>query len=422
MIHSAKGEGNMKFRNSLPIISILLMAVLLTACASESGKAGPAGPAGPPGPIGPQGPAGASSEPGPPGPVAASQYIGDQVCAGCHPDIYQMYSNSGHPWGLNKVAEGQAPAFPFTTLNQPPEGYSWEDILYVIGGFNWKALFVDQQGYVITDAPGQVGNTDFLNQLNYANSWLEKDETWVKFHSGEENKLFTCGSCHTTGYAQIGNQDGKPGITGTWAQDGVRCEACHGPGSLHISDPKNISMKIDRNRELCGECHFGADLETVEPIDPARLSHPAAEAIYRGKHEILDCVICHDPHSGIVQPQQADAPVTTTQCAECHYEAAKYQNNEAHKRLKITCSECHQSTIVKTAWGDPARFSGDIHSHQMAIDPTRIDQVNTAVNPAAYDIAPNGLNFACRHCHVNGGSSAKTDEELIANALRYHSP
>ena len=77
-------------------------------------------------------------------------------------------------------------------------------------------------------------------------------------------------------------------------------------------------------------------------------------------------------------------------------------------------------TIVQAAWGNPANFTGDIHSHQVAIDPARIDQVDATTDPAGYTLAPNGLNFACRHCHGAGLGSPKTDEELLQAAQGYH--
>ena len=410
----------MRIRKILPILAVLFITGLLAACSSGTVQEGPVGPAGPPGPIGPQGPAGAQSEPGPPGPAAATEYVGDQTCAGCHPDIYLSFSKSGHAYIHNTVVEGTPPQYPFTQLNQLPDGYGWSDILFVIGGYNWKALFVNQDGYIITDAPGTTGDTAYENQWNFENTRVGESAGWAQFHPGEDKVLFTCGTCHTTGYTSSGNQGGHPGLIGTWAQDGVRCEACHGPGNLHISDPKNIDMKLDRSREMCGDCHFNADLETVESIDEAVLAHPASEAIYRGKHVVLDCVVCHEPHAGVVQQRQANLPVTRTECAECHYQAAEYQNNAAHERNNLSCTSCHMPTILKAAWGNPDSFTGDIHSHQVAIDPTRIDQLDATTNPATYDLAPNGLNFACRHCHVNGSAQALSDDQLILGAIGYH--
>lgn len=53
-------------------------------------------------------------------------------------------------WKLNKVVDGQSPDYPFTEVPEPPEGYTWDDVTYVIGGYNWKARFIDQNGYIIT--------------------------------------------------------------------------------------------------------------------------------------------------------------------------------------------------------------------------------------------------------------------------------
>jgi hypothetical protein len=128
------------------------------------------------------------------------------------------------------VAEGKAPAYPATKLKNPPEGYTWDDILYVIGGFNWKAQFVDKQGNVIT------GDAEAKTQYNLQNKVLKLGDDWVAWHAGE-TVGFDCGKCHTTGYIPQGNQDGLAGLQGTWHEDGVGCEGCHGPGSNHVNDP-----------------------------------------------------------------------------------------------------------------------------------------------------------------------------------------
>jgi hypothetical protein len=412
----------MSKRNMLLVAVILAISILLAACASAASTEGPPGPAGPAGPEGPQGPPGAAPAPSSSNPVSGSpaQYVGDQVCAGCHPDIYKIYMKSGHPWSLTPVVGGENPAYPFTQVPGVPNGYSWNDVSYVIGGYNWKTLFTDHNGYIITDALNKTGDTGYLNQWNFANELVGKNAAWVGYKSGEQNVLFTCGGCHTTGYTLSGNQDGKPGLIGTWNQPGVRCEACHAPGSQHVSDPQNIEMPINRSADLCRECHSNADLDTVDPVDEANLPHPPAEAIYRGKHMVLECVDCHDPHSGVVQSRMEDQPVTTTACTECHYQEAEHQKNEMHQQMNLACTECHLPRLVQAAWGDPAHFIGDIHSHQVAIDPSRFDQFVTTGDTKTYVIAPTGLNYACRQCHNGIRALAKTDEELQAMATGYH--
>ena len=408
-------------RKLLLVLTLSLLVGLLAACAGATGPEGPLGPPGPPGPEGPQGPAGLTGPSGPAGKDAAAEgakYAGDQVCAGCHQELYDTYMQSGHPWKLNKVVDGQPPKYPFTKLDKLPEGYTWEDILYVIGGYNWKARFVNQEGYIITDEPGKSGNAEYLNQWNFKNETLNKDAGWVKYHSGEEKLPYDCGSCHTTGYSPNGNQDGLPGLVGTWAQEGIRCEACHGPGSLHVSNPPGFEMKIVRDSEACGACHRRGDVENVNAKDGFIEHHEQYEELFQGKHAVLDCVQCHDPHKGVVQLREAKEQTTRITCDRCHQEQARLVKNAKHAAMKTPCVECHMPRIVKTAWGDPEKFSGDIRTHLMSINPEQISQFSEDGKTALSEI---GLDYACRHCHVPGSGMAKTDEELIAAAKDYHS-
>ena len=412
----------MKIRQLLMLIPLLMIIMLLAACAGPEGAMGPQGAPGPAGPIGPQGPAGKQGEAGPSGSPGA-EYVGDQVCAACHNEIYTVYMRSGHPWMLNKIIDAQAPAYPFTSIEALPEGYTWDDILYVSGGFNWKALFLNKEGYIITDAPNTSGNAAFLSQWNLENNLLGKKAGWVAYNPGQANVQFTCGNCHTTGYSPRGNQDGLPGLVGTWAQEGIRCEECHGAGSLHMTNPQGIEMKVERDSEACAKCHGRGEMDQVEAKDGFIEHHEQYEDLFQGKHMALKCVDCHDPHTGVVQLYQDGLATTRTQCENCHFKEAKYQNNEIHRALDLDCIECHMPHIIKTAWGDPEKFTGDIRTHLMAIDPTQIEQfftVQEGDTEQTYSGSQLGLDAACRHCHGGGLALPKTDEQLTTGSINYH--
>lgn len=404
------------------IAALMALAAVLAACAGSEGPPGPAGPAGPAGPEGPQGPRGQEGPPGQSGEAAgasafASEFVGTQVCAGCHSEIYDVYIKSGHAWKLSPVENGQPPEYPFTAIPEPPQGYTWDDILYVIGGYNWKARFVDKDGYIITDEPGKAGNTEYLNQWNLANPTIRKESGWVTYNSGAERLPYDCGSCHTTGYSPQGNQDGLPGLVGTWAAPGIQCEECHGPGSLHITNPPGFAMQIDRDAEMCGQCHRRGEIESVNASEGFIQHHEQYEELFQSKHVTVDCVVCHDPHKGVVQLRKAEEPTTRTLCENCHFDQVKYQKVEKHFGFMLSCIECHMPRITKSAWGDTETYTGDIRTHLMGIDPTQIEQFNEDGTVALSQI---GLNFACRHCHDAGFGTPKTDEELIAAAMGYH--
>ncbi|HFD40579.1 MAG TPA: hypothetical protein ENJ31_12115 [Anaerolineae bacterium] len=320
---------------------------------------------------------------------------------------------SGHAWKLNPVVDGKPPEYPFTEVPNPPEGYTWDDVSYVIGGYNWKARFIDKNGFIIT------GDENATTQYNFANPDVGTEAGWVAYHAGEE-KPYNCGPCHTTGYSAWppdSHQDDMPGIVGTWAEPGIKCERCHGPGSLHAENPHGVAMKVDRDSELCGECHLRGEPEAVNAKGGFIQHHEQYEELFQSKHIVLDCVVCHDPHDGVVQLRKAGEQTTRTQCENCHFEQAKYQKNAKHQDLGVQCIDCHMPRLVKSAVGDPEKFTGDIRTHMMGIDPDQISQFTEDGSQALSQI---GLDFACRHCHIPGSSVEMSDEALKEAAYGYH--
>ena len=399
------------------LILIIITAFAVTSCTGAEGEQGPAGPEGA------QGSPGVAGLEGPPGPPGAPgqdglnfeppAFVGSETCAECHQELYDVFMRSGHPWKLNPVVDGQPPNYPFSDVPNPPEGYTWDDISYVIGGYNWKARFIDQEGFIIT------GNAEATTQFNLFNDELDLGNNWVAYHAGEE-KPYDCGTCHTTGYSSEGNQDGRPGLIGTWAEPGVQCEECHGPGSLHANHPLAWGMEIDRDAEACGACHSRGVLEEVDASGGFIQHHEQYEELFQSKHITLDCVICHDPHTGVVQLRKDDLQTTRTECENCHFDEANNKPNEQHAKFAVDCIDCHMPRLTKSAVGDAAQFTGDIRTHLMAIEPTQVGQFNEDGTVALSQLS---LDFACRSCHnADGFAGEATDELLIEAATGYHQP
>ncbi len=123
------------------LTTLILAMVLTTACTGESGlqgpvgSTGPGGPQGPTGAVGPPGPAGVDGRDGEDGVnYTPPSYVGTETCQECHEDIYKSFMKTGHPYKLNKVVDGKRPKYPYSEVPDPPEGYTWDDISYVIGG------------------------------------------------------------------------------------------------------------------------------------------------------------------------------------------------------------------------------------------------------------------------------------------------
>lgn len=399
------------------LLILVIFAVTLIGCQAAEGPPGPEGAQGPPGPPGNDGADGEDGLPGPAGVDGISfippAFVGTEACAECHEETAELFMKSGHPFKLNRVLDGQPPEYPYTELTDPPEGYTWDDISYVIGGYNWKARFIGQDGFIIT------GDENATTQYNYWNEELQMGDSWVAYHAGEE-KPYNCGACHTTGYSPVGNQDDLPGLIGTWAADGIQCEACHGAGSLHASDPIIWEMKVDRDSESCGSCHRRGDTTIVDASGGFIKHHEQYEELFQGKHVTIDCVVCHDPHAGVVQLRQEGVQTTRTTCENCHHDMARNRENEIHSRGD--CIDCHMPKVTKSALGDPEIYTGDVRTHLMAINPTLASQFSEDGTFSASELA---LDFACRSCHnstTDSFASNKTDEELIEAATGYHNP
>jgi hypothetical protein len=342
-----------------------------------------------------------------------AEYAGSKVCAACHTEIAEVFNKSGHAYKLNKVVDGHPPQYPFTEVPNPPEGYTWNDVTYVIGGYNWKARFIDKEGYIITGA-----DKNATTQYTFANPIVGKEAGWLGYHPGEKQKKYNCGACHTTGYKPDGHQDGLPGIVGTWAEPGIQCERCHGPGSNHVSNPYGVAMKIDRDAEQCGECHLRGSAEAINAKGGFIRHHEQYEEIFQSKHRALSCVACHDPHKGVIQGRKTGTATVEVECQSCHFQQAKFQKSAAMKQL-VNCIDCHMPRIVKSAWGDASKFTGDIRAHLFAIDPDAASQFSADGKTAISQVS---LDFACKSCHRAGGTATvKTDQELKSAATGYHS-
>lgn len=394
-------------------LTILAALILLASCTGPAGPPGPPGEFGPPGPQGPAGEVGPAGPAGPEGPMGehgldfkVATYVGSSACEGCHEELYASHAETGHANALTAIVDGEAPEYPFSEVENPPEGYAWSDISYVIGGYGWKAIFLDQEGNILT---GTISDT---TQYNLVNDDLDMGDDWVAYHAGEQQS-FECGACHTTGYIPEGNQNDLPGLIGTWAEDGIGCEECHGPGSNHVNDPYLVRLDIQRDAELCGSCHAVGDPLTIAAQDGFIHDQQTYEELFHSKKRVMDCVDCHNVHQ---TTKYGKGLSIKTDCQECHLPQDNYQ--KINDRRHADCVDCHMPYATKSAVADPTQFSADMRTHLMAINPLAKSQFNKDGDAAEPYIA---LQFACRGCHYDGGRGAElTDEELVEAATGFH--
>lgn len=227
-----------------------------------------------------------------------------------------------------------------------------------------------------------------------------------------------CADCHSTNLQR--NFDTETGLyRTTFSEIDVSCEACHGPGSLHVELANRRSPFWDRRHgyglarlkgddaeaqiQTCAPCHSrrGVLTESFRPGDlfsdhyRLEMLHPETyfddgqikDEVYvygsylqsKMYHQGIRCTDCHDPHS-----LRLKHPGNET-CTSCHQHAAgKYDVPSHHHHQPGTegamCVSCHMP-----------------HRTYMDVDPRRDHSLRVPRPDLSVKL---GTPNACSGCHV----------------------
>ncbi|MDW7733423.1 MAG: multiheme c-type cytochrome [Methanolobus sp.] len=327
-------------------------------------------------------------------PAEGATYVGADECQVCHQEIYANWSTTGHKYKLMMPDEALEirPDLPM------PEGYEKDDILYVIGGWGWKARYMDDQGYIITTT-GEDRNINGSNQYN-----IETGE-WVDYHAGELLE-YDCQKCHTTGASYDEKTEGLPGINGSWEFRGIQCEVCHGPGSEHVAQKgiRGVAINVNESASFCGQCHRRGDEDDRIPASGGFVMHHEQyqDFLASGKMAALDCVVCHDPHSPVHAgaTNQIEGKGIITECSDCHVQAAAIYEDSVMGAAGVECVDCHMPKTVKSAVNE-SPYEADVRSHLFRINISANAEF-TYIDPEEGNEYANPyitLEYACLSCH-----------------------
>ncbi len=365
-----------------------------------------------------------------------ADYVGSATCIACHqsfsPDIVAGHRLHGHSHALNR-ASGAPPVYPTQAtparVPQPPNGKNWSDVSYVLGGYLRRALFIDQDGFLMTDdAEGVHTQWNLAFPAGGTRPGFMPHEDQGHF-SADHRKPYdhACFVCHTTGplsLAQNGGrfQDSRPGFRGTWVEDGVQCEACHGPGSRHLPNPAARDLFVDTQATTCNACHnrpFGQDGSVIQARDGFIENYEQhSELSASGGHAGFKCTTCHNPHHGTNFDRQN---AIGTQCTDCHAD----KNMAIHENFvyvrgdyvePLTCVSCHMPLATRSAAaagedvvGSVARV-GDIRTHIFRINVANTD-FNAMFTADGQEVVKDNaghaavtLDFVCLRCHNGAGN------------------
>lgn len=256
-------------------------------------------------------------------------------------------------------------------------------------------------------------------QTKHASAWADLQA------SGHASA--SCNECHTTnGATNLGDDNG--GFLGVSAdaqrfyQD-VQCEACHGPGSTHVTAPGETQpiptiLQDSTHADGCAACHYGTHDPFSEQLAASRhgmmpnwegaagscqvnchtnwgaikVFAPLAPFREKGANPLtttlppgLSCVICHDPHDATL-PSQTRLSLNATSTADS---------------AQHLCGKCHSRGARATAssW----KSSRAAHSAQFATLMGTSGYVDPSFGPIEGPARHGTIEGTCAACHMASG-------------------
>jgi hypothetical protein len=222
----------------------------------------------------------------------------------------------------------------------------------------------------------------FLTGLFISGCGREQDENNLKNNETVviENKIAGSQWCH-----ECHGRTDSVKMTGFHKK--IDCEKCHGPGSLHLSDPIVYEMRRPSDRLFCTKCHASdsGNSGNIMQIDPD--SHNP------GKR----CISCHNAHTGgFGQPEKNGSAPGSSTCSMCHAKINVTRLKGVHK--SVECQSCHagweqhleNQKAFKPQKSSERAFCGKCHGKGQAPASGRIKQI---------DLKEHNPEAKCIECH-----------------------
>ena len=318
--------------------------------------------------------------------IPGEQFVGREVCAGCHGQKNSTQSRTAMAHALYSIAESAVlRSHPEMTFRSGSYAYEIvrdgdkilyrvrsgketlsEPLLYAFGDAHIAQTYVFRHNGKLYE--GRVSYYSAIDGLDWTigdvlNPPPSLEEAAGRDISGDEAR--NCFSCHGTA-ATVATQLHLDGLV-----PGVSCEACHGPGAKHaaamksgagenlyIFNPKALDSEA-LSQEFCGACHRGVDTVAMMPdlggmnnvrFQPYRIFNSRG---HDPNDPRLTCTACHDPH---LELKRNDSSYDS-KCTTCHAPdgLAGKQNNRAGPKptsavkacpvAKERCVSCHMPKV-----------------------------------------------------------------------------
>lgn len=333
----------------------------------------------------------------------SAHYVGRETCRPCHENIYAQYAGSDHDLAMDFATDetvlGDFNNASFNHLGVTSKFYKRDGKYFVFtegfkGKFQEFAIkytfgFRPLQQYLVEFPDGRVQTLPLCWDTRpkeqggqrwfhiYDKERIRPDDIlyWTRI---SQNWNYMCAECHSTNLKK--NYDATTGrYNTTWSEIDVSCEACHGPGSLHVEwakaeargenpqgyedmgllirlkdeedaevnwifDKKVATYKPNNPRrkqkqvEMCARCHsrrgvISEDYVHGKPLLDTHYPQVLEENLYFPDGQIRDEVY---EYGSFLQSKMYRSGIVCTDCHDAHTARLRKEGNEL-------CFSCHQA-------------------------------------------------------------------------------
>jgi hypothetical protein len=349
----------------------------------------------------------------------SAKYVGMQTCKLCHQGIYNTF-----------IKTGMGKSFDLATPQKSSGDFSMSQIHDPIANLHYKAFWknehlqikefrlqgkdtihqrIEEVNYII--GSGQHTNSHLQNVNGYINqmpmTFYAQKHKWdlpPGFEGGVNTRFsrkigLECMSCHNA-YPDfvMGSENKFNGVP-----QGINCERCHGPGSVHVAE-RSTGSKIDTSKyidysivnpaklsidlqfDICQRCHLQgnavlkegksfydfkpgkklsdymsvflpkyehADEEFIMASHADRLKQSACfiksyekvkdKKSLRPYKEAMTCITCHNPH---VSVRETNKNVFNEACNSCHGDTKATKTCSDEKVKKALANSTSESKLL----------------------------------------------------------------------------
>jgi len=393
-----------------------------------------------------------------------ADFVGSVQCQDCHNLEYDNWEGSHHDLAMDIASEttvlGDFEDAEITVHGVTSRFYKKDGKFFAhtngVGGemaefeithtFGWYPL----QQYLVPFPGGRL-QTLPLAWDSKDNKWFRvppdepvEPDDWLYWTNAAQNWNGMCAQCHSTNLQK--NYDIETdSYNTTWSDIDVGCEACHGPGSLHVEwaempemgrptvwnfdlVTKTSDLDSREHVELCAPCHsrrgaMGDDEHRPTDLLDIYLPSLLEEDLYFADGQILEEVYVY---GSFTQSKMYSHDVRCSDCHEVHSIELVKEGNEL-------CLQCHRGAQYDTTQHHFHKFEGEEGEPILSVEGEVLFEVGTGAKcvechmPGRYYMGPDyrpdhsfripdpaldaeiGAPDACLRCHVDKDSQWSQD-------------